>query len=129
MSDKHLGCYSLPPVKESRPEIRCEELFKGREACYPISNIYICIRLLSFEHQRGYLGRQLSDTHSMQKLLSEEFPSLSSIKHCYFGRNPRQYGTLFMVYEECHKHILTTHSTYFSSGIVCTTSDKDWIHI
>jgi hypothetical protein len=24
------------PLKESRPEIRCDGLFKGREACYPI---------------------------------------------------------------------------------------------
>jgi hypothetical protein len=30
--NRHLGCHSLPPLKESRPEIRMR-IFKGGEAC------------------------------------------------------------------------------------------------
>jgi hypothetical protein len=58
MSDKHLGCYNPPPLKESRPEIRCEGLFKGRETCYLVSNIRYSIQLQSFN-----IGEQFGQRH------------------------------------------------------------------
>jgi hypothetical protein len=129
MSDKHRGWYSPPPLKESRPKIRCEGLFKGREICYPIPTSASALGYLASSSREANWVRQLSGTHSTQKLLSEEFPSLTSMKHCYFGRNPRHYGTSFMVYKEYYKHGLTTRSIYLSSGIACIISDKGWIHI
>ena len=53
---KHLGCYSLPPLKESRPEIRCERLLRKRDML-PVSNISDSFRLHSFKHQRDQIGR------------------------------------------------------------------------
>jgi hypothetical protein len=126
---KHLGCYNPPPLKESRPEIRCEELSKGREACYPMptsasASGYLASSIREANWARHFLILALHRNFCLKK----NFPSLTSMKHFYFGRNPRQYGPSFMVYEEYYKHGLTTRSI-FSGGIVCTTFDKGWIHI
>jgi hypothetical protein len=122
MSDKHLGCYSPPPLKESRPEIRCEGPFKGREAWYPIPTSASALGYLASSIREANWVRQLSDTRSTHKLLSEEFPSLTSMKYCYFRRNPRQYGTSLTVYGEYYNHgLTTTRSIHFSSDIVMNT--------
>jgi hypothetical protein len=57
---KHLGCYSHPPLKESRPEIRCEGLFKEREACYLIptsirASDYLASRIREANWARHFL--------------------------------------------------------------------------
>jgi hypothetical protein len=81
MSDKHLGCYSPPPLKELRPEILCEGLFKGREAWYPIPMSANTLGYLALGIKEGNWVRQLSNTRSTHKILSEEFSSLTSMKH------------------------------------------------
>ena len=52
-SDKHLGCYSPPPLKESRPEIRCKRLLREEKHVnqFPTSVIAVCY--LTSEYQRG----------------------------------------------------------------------------
>ena len=86
---KHLGCYSPPPLKESRPEIQDGRLLWKRDML-PVSNISDSFRLHSIEASEGPKWlRQLSILVRCIKFLLEEFPSLASIKHCYIGRNPR----------------------------------------
>ena len=50
--DKHLGCYSPPPLKESRPEIQDERLLWKRDML-PVSNISDSFMLHSIQASEG----------------------------------------------------------------------------
>jgi hypothetical protein len=127
----------LSPLKESCPEIRCEGLFKGREACYPVPTSVSALGYLASSIREAKWARQLSDTRSTQKLLSEEFSSLTSMKHRYFGRNPRQYGTSFTVFSlDLDKRSYnwpisaqTTHSVESNEGAVGEVERSDHLSV
>ena len=50
--DKHLGCYSPPPLKESRPEIRCERLLWEEKLVIQFPTSVIALGYLTLEYQR-----------------------------------------------------------------------------
>jgi hypothetical protein len=57
MSDKHLGCYGPPPLKESRPEIQNGRSLRKRDMLSS-SNIRYSIQLQSFN-----IGEQFGQRH------------------------------------------------------------------
>ena len=50
--DKHLGCYSPPPLKESRPEIWCERLLREEKLVIQFPTSVIALGYLTLEYQR-----------------------------------------------------------------------------
>ena len=95
--DKHLGCYSPPPLKESRPEIRCERLLREEKLVIQFPTSVIALGYLTSKYQRLIWSRHFLILALRRKLLSEEFPSLASIKHCFIGRNPRQHCPTYFI--------------------------------
>ena len=84
------GVLQPSPLKRISSRDSGQKTFKGRETCHPVSNISDSIRLLNFEvSERLIWSWHFLILALRRKLLSEEFLSLASIKHCYIGRNPR----------------------------------------
>ena len=95
------GVLQPSPLKRISSRDSVQKTFKGRKQCHPSPNISDNSGLPCLEHQRSKLGPNISwYLLFIGNLCLENLPfCLTLVKHCYFGRNPRQTVpcTLFLV--------------------------------
>jgi hypothetical protein len=63
--DKHLGCYSPPPLKESRPEIRSERLLRVEKH---VTHVHISDNYEALQIKASISGCGFSSGYNMYHL-------------------------------------------------------------